>query len=1380
MLARLIGPLVLLAANPLIFAQDDFDDDEFVPGLVTTYSSAGTSLQRIDDDVAFVWGRSSPDHRLPAGRIQALWQGKLMLKAAGTYRFYAHLQGKVSLRLDGQEVLSGTQAEPGWIRGAPREFDFGEFPLEVRFDQTEPAAQIKLYWSAERFELEPIPAHLLFHDQPRRDLNKIERGRVAFESHRCNRCHRRNHDPLSPAAPSLVHASGGLSRSWIVQKLMAHGDPSAHANMPQYGFDRKQAEDIAAFLLSGKPVTTKPLPKFKDDAMPLREGELLFRSVGCLACHSVGPHGNRTASTAGDLSQIGAKRSKWWLYKWLSEPEALIPDHRMPVFKLSKLERAQLATYLSQKGADKPATETAKTPNDAEAIERGRRLVSGARCANCHRIGGVEEDLKQIPGLNGANPRSRRSCLSRQTDPQHQQPAYLHADRDAIRAYLESRGEVSSAVSEFERGRRVLRRKNCLRCHERGLQPGIVATAGAMSRHDESLQGQSEALIPPSLTAVGDKLLDESLKEAVGGNQQRIRLPWLKVRMPKFRHTAAEERALLAYLIGHDRISDRPRDAAPAIAADEDATQTLIAGHELVGGKGFSCVACHAFGKFEPRNVALGTRGSDLLQPGRRMRKEFFLRWTRAPLRIVPGMEMPSFEKPVPGILDGDHGKQLAAIWDALNDPNFTVPTNPAVVEQYFVVRPGEQPRIVRDVFTNHDADGGHTARSFAVGLPNQHNVLFDLDTFSLRQWWLGDFARQRTQGKSWFWDAAGVTITAGSPNRPDIVLRKIGNGADDLIEPRRSHGVHGRLLGYSKTKQQVRFQYQLDFGDLGRFEVTETLRPLDSSQQSQRTGWTRRIAVSSIPQGYQAVVRQPDTSVKFGDPSIEILKGHSGGWETDGEGTRMTRLATAKTGKSAATFAYTTALRPEKLRLNPPTAVDLPVEKITAVPGYEGVRLPLPRSIMPTAISWTADGKLVFTSLKGHVYLAVDTDGDEIEDELQSVEEGLAAPYGVIADGPDLIVAHKPELLRLRDTDGDGEFDRRQVVATGWGYNDNYHDWTTGIVRDSSGNLYVGLGSDYAQKKRAREHTRWRGTILRISPSGKVEPVAHDLRYPTGLAIDQFDRVFMSDQQGVQNTFNEVNYLIPGRGYGVTSPHRESPDSPAMWPAVQLPHPWTRSVNGIFFLNPQLVADPKVFGPFAGHGIGCEYDTRALIRFTTQQVGDVLQGAAYRFSRPQVDNPRETFVGALCGAVAPSGDIYVGSIHDSGWLGGHNLGDIVKLRPTGKLPLGIQELRATPQGFELTFTAPVNRQAAAKPENYTISGYTRVWKGGYATLDSGRHQVPIQAADVSADGRTVLLHANPLKPKFVFEVGCRRIGPDPKVPLWPAVGYYTMTTVPK
>ena len=119
---------------------------------------------------------------------------------------------------------------------------------------------------------------------------------------------------------------------------------------------------------------------------------------------------------------------------------------------------------------------------------------------------------------------------------------------------------------------------------------------------------------------------------------------------------------------------------------------------ELVGPKGFSCIACHQVGDYVPKKAAMGTRGSDLVGLGNRMRHSYFVRWTRSPLRIVPGVEMPSYTKAVHGVLGDDADAQLETLWKTLADSRFKPPTDPSSVEQYFVVENGTPARVIRDV----------------------------------------------------------------------------------------------------------------------------------------------------------------------------------------------------------------------------------------------------------------------------------------------------------------------------------------------------------------------------------------------------------------------------------------------------------------------------------------------------------------------------------------------------------------------------------------------------------------------------------------------------------------------------------------------------------
>lgn len=1315
-------------------SQDDEDEDLSPPqGLLATYTAGDATVQTIDPGLAFRW-RGRADERLPAGAFRADWRSRLLMQQAGNYRFHARLDGRLKLVVADQVVLEASAAG-GWVDGPETTLPFGDHPIEVHYESRPNGhGELRVFWSSDAFPLEPIAATLFSCEQQHTDIVRDRQSRKLADAHRCLRCHG-DSDALVDPGPSLAKIRDALPREWIISRLVEPPTPEDDSKMPHFGFSRRDAGDIADFLTSvAQAPQQQRLPnsaKPEDDRVA---GRGLVRTLGCLACHTLDGVGTNGPYSGGSLSAVSAKRSAEWVYQWLAEPGQLNRDHRMPVFRLSKEERRQLAVSLGGK-------RTATTPSEpvADRIEHGRELVMAARCASCHRIPGV-------PHPGSIKPTGSWSCL--EPSPGAIGPRFPQLDRetmhlvDAWRLAGHHQTEVSGGV--------LLERRNCTACHARDANQGILPVVGQLVEADPELRSISQALIPPALTAVGDKLTDAALREAVSGQQQAPRLPWLEVRMPRFQHSAAERDALVSFLIRRDRILARtvvsPRPPAPS-------KQTLVAGQALIGSTGFSCIACHSAGTYTPRNVALGTRGSDLLMPGQRMRREYFLRWTRSPARIVPGMEMPSITRPVAGVLDGQIDSQLVAVWDALNDREFTVPTHVAGFEQFVVVRSGQPPQIIRDVFTDPDGEG-YIARPMAIGFGNGHNMMFDLDLFGLRHWWFGDMARQRTEGKSWYWDVAGIAVQSEDPGA-DVVLQ---DASGKLIQPQRERATHGRLTAWSQSDNHVEFAYTLRFRLSDRMvdvPVTELIRPIE---QAGLLGWTREVQPHGVPQGYRGLVRLLPGGTDCRVAAVEGSIVESGG-------RKHVRFA-----DGTVRIDYLSDLqRPSVRSIETPELIATP-DEITTVPGFSGVRLPVSRSIMPTSIQRMPGGDLVFSSLKGHVLVASDSDGDGIEDALREFGGGLAAPFGVLPDGRGLIVAHKPEVVRLTDSDGDGRADRRQVLSTGWGYSDNYHDWTCGFVRDSKGNLYFGLGSDYSQPQRPVDRSLWRGAVLRLSPDGRTEPVSWSFRYPVGFAIDRQDRVFVTDNQGVQNTFNEINHVQPGRHYGVPSRHEPDPEQPETTPAIRVPHPWVRSVNGIVFLPEEHKS------PFAGHAIGAEYDTHLLIRLSFQTVGQSVQGAAYYFSRPGYEGGGENFVGPICLHADDNGDLYIGSIHDSGWLGGRNTGAIERLRfQASGLPNGIRELRATPRGFEIELLRAPSVEVV-KPQHVSISAYTRKWQGSYATPDSSRHDVPVSDVTQSSDGRTLSVTVGvPLRREFVYEVSIGALGAD----LFPATGHYTMKQVP-
>jgi len=1371
-----VGGLILLW--PVAgMAQDD--EDELQPGLRAVYRAGETVLTRLDRDVSVIAGGQSLDERLPPGPLQVEWTGQILLRTEEKYRFHAFVQGAVSVRIGDQEVLTASTNTPQWVSGPEMALRFGEYPLTISAANLQ--GPLKLYWSAESFPLEPVPHHALFHTPDKTSPSDQTAGRQLYQALRCAACHEADGMDESTRGPSLVSFGEGTANEWLLARL-TRSEPEAHGRMPAFGFNQEDATAITDYLRSVRRDVTLPnLKKAGDIPDRMVKGTELVKSLGCLACHTWDGLGQTSIWGGPSFEDISKRRQAEWIHQWLADPAKLNAHARMPNFNLSDTERNNIATAIfvtsMRKSNDAPTVVVDNAVKGAaETIARGKQLIEQARCAACHEIPDVEKPAVVFRGArNHKRGGEATGCLTAKNDVAKKQPGYRPADMKDVITYLDSANKFDHALNEFARGRDLLTQKNCTACHDRDGSRGLSGIVRDVVKTVPAWEGQAPTLVPPPLTAVGDRMLDGPLALSIKG-EQKPRMTWLKARMPKFSHSKGEASAIVAHLIGHDRIPDNT-PATPVYPIHPDITtadtQTLLAGRELAGGKGFSCVACHQLKDYQPPKVALGTRGSDLYQLGDRIRPTYFFRWMRSPLRILPGVEMPGYQRPHPTLLDGQLDKQLAALWDALHDPNFTAPTNPAVVEQLWTLQQGDKPRVLRDVVTIPGEKGQTESipRAIAIGFGNGHSILFDADSATVRMWTLGDFARQRTQGKSWFWDMAGSPLMQVPVEQSDFSLLPdtLNRGGIGPQSPEVAPTV--RLQSIEQNEDVIDLTYSLEW-------VVE--------KQTVRT--VIRDRWSALPDGLQREIAQ----VGLGLPKIWVLGLRQPGVTSfraearyrsrplknpdDLQGLLGTEASYdfLPRGADSRGFEYRSTLKNPAIVANSAPQSKVGIEKITAAPGFTGVRLPLPRTIMPTAMAVLPNGRLAFTSLKGHVFLTRDDDGDGLDDSLTLFAEGLAAPFGILPHGEEFYVAHKPEVVALRDTDGDGRSDVMKVIATGWGYTDDYHDWTCGIVRDADGWNYIGLGSDYAHKNRPATQSKWRGQILRFNDAGKVESIATGLRYPTGLALWDDDRLVCSDQQGVQNTFNELNVIMPGHRYGVPAKLDPPTEDPADVPAVQIPHPWTRSVNGV-------AVWPRSTGhPFAGHIVGAEYNTRFLIRCSLQEVDGVVQGAVYPLTKPGETNGVEELLGPMGVTFGPQGELYVSSIHDSGWLGGLNTGDIVKLTPNATLPNGLKEVRATPTGFKLEFLQPVDKTKAAKPHAYKITGYQRVWQGTYATEDTGRHTVEIRTASISDDAKSVSLKVHGMKPGHVYDLSVDPIGTGTSPSLWPHQATYTLHRVPE
>ena len=1426
--------LSLFLAAPLA-AQEAAEEEEspYRAGLVATYSAGETSATRIDEAIAFDWADVPPDPRLAGGAFRAQWTGRLWAQAAGEYRLAVFMEGgKCRIKLGEREVLSGEAAAPRWIESGPLELEFDRHELAVSFDQTLERAQLKLFWKGPGFALEPIPARFLMYDRKATVSSQFQRGRRLAAALRCGACHSATEDAPELAAPALDKLAGNLHAAWLVDWLsqtpVADQSGNIVRRMPHFGLSRDEATDVAAWLLksSSEKLATpereqenaegaekarkqRAKGKKKDGPPPpsAEQGEQLFITLGCLACHQHGGLGESGLFGGGDLTKIADKRPPEFFARWLADPASLNRHHRMPVFEVSASERTSLSLWLAQQGVRDRSPPKDQSGDPAA----GQRLVKRHRCASCHPLPGENAKTPAIPALSAAS-RWPRSCAG-QVDAHAARPGYQldQADREALAAYY-SAARRSTKTAPPSRGRDLLVELNCLACHAReGIERttnSLPATlqeklAGVVARHD-ALGKQVPAMTPPALNSVGDKLHDAALANAIQRKGPPHR-PYLMVRMPKYSLTGQQLSDLTTYFTTTDRIpASNPKSQIqnPKLTA---------AGPRLVTTDGFGCTSCHQVGSVLPDKAPASARGPSLSMLDQRIRREWFDRWCANPSRIVPRMEMPSVQIPVRGVLDDNVTDQLAAVWNILNTPGFEPPEpNPVrVLRLSGVPDRKERPIVLHDVIKSGDRT---YLFPLMIGLPNRHNVLFDLETNRLAAWWLGDTARQRTKGKSWFWEAGGDSIF--SPGFADSEWSLVIDGKEHF--PRRASQFASRVDSIDRVgnhalncRRSMEFHIPREEARVERVTVhVHECIDCSSAKPGFPAGFSREIGITGLPPNAKARLRivgeealrmsiydEGERTLSLPGPGgvrMQFDAPRSIRWDGDGSFTFHSTAALEELPADKLVLKYRTDIPVDAYLQDPLPSIPAQPAVLRIAPGFAARRLPLADDIMPSALAWKPDGRLVLATLKGQVFTAHDTDHDGLDDALRLVEDGLATPYGLVAETSYVDVLAKPGLLRLVEADKSDSAVGQVLLASGWGVTDDYHDWAVGLVPGSGGEYYLGLPCQ--QDQRSESAARHRGQLLKLVPRAATaaNPLLFDLevissghRFPMGLARSREGELFVTDNQGNYNPFNELNHVRPGAHFGfINALEKDKGFVPPRHdePAIDIPHPWTRSVNGICFLDtPQALRNKgqtNVFGPLEGHLVGCEYDTRQLIRMTLQKVGDTYQGAAYPLSIAP-ENVEDGLLGPIVCAVSPRGELYVGNIRDSGWGAGNNVGDIVQIKiEPDKLPCGIAEVRAISGGFTLDFFRPVDRAKAADPTNYSIASYRREATPAYGGPNLDRRIESIDAIEVSPDAQRVTLRLAAPREGFVYEFQLKPLVRGKEL-FHPAEAHYTLRRIP-
>jgi hypothetical protein len=448
----------------------------------------------------------------------------------------------------------------------------------------------------------------------------------------------------------------------------------------------------------------------------------------------------------------------------------------------------------------------------------------------------------------------------------------------------------------------------------------------------------------------------------------------------------------------------------------------------------------------------------------------------------------------------------------------------------------------------------------------------------------------------------------------------------------------------------------------------------------------------------------------------------------------------------------------------------------------------PPPGEVMEIgSIALMPDQKVAVTTRRGDLWICEGAYRDDLSKVTwHKFAEHLHEPFGMFWKDGSLWLTQRPEVSRLQDTDGDGRGDVFETICDDWGITGDYHEYAFGSTPDADGNVWVVLcltGSFHS-------HSEWRGWCVRVTPDGEMIPTCPGIRSPGGIGFNPRGDCFYTDNQGVWNGSSSLKWLKPGSFQGNPTGNKwhslsdfpKPPDPkdgsriPAererfpefVPPAVVLPH-------GKVGQSPTAVVPDLsggAFGPFAGQMLVGEQTHSQVQRVCLEKVNGLYQGAVFHFL--------EGFeAGIVPMRLSDDGTLFVGGTNRGWGSRGHKPFTFERVRWDGETDFEIHTLSTRPDGFELTFTQPVDPAAGGDPASYAMRAWTYIYQSKYGSPEVDEAFPKVTAAKVAADRRSVRLTIDGLVRGHVHQLDCPGVKSADGKTLVHATGWYTLNEIP-
>lgn len=404
----------------------------------------------------------------------------------------------------------------------------------------------------------------------------------------------------------------------------------------------------------------------------LTRGRQLLARLNCQGCHKL-PGIETPVMRGPDLSSIGTKVSREWIYKWLKEPRTITDkdgnvtvngyetedEPRMPKFRLTEAELVGLTAYLSaQKAMPLPAYKispavVASWSKNPELASQGELRFRQMFCSTCHSLAVTRAgETKLIGGDIGpeltkvgskVNPDWLIAWLRDPESywPHTRMPRYGWSDEDLYKVtqYITTKLVDSDLLStvpkldppteeQMQLGKRLFLEKGCASCHAiAGLNPqkDFGPDLSALGAKNASELEFGTAKIPHNLVSY----IQSKLQDPVSVNPA--------ARMPQYNWNQADLDAVTTALLsmkGPPATSALQNLVVPRKEAVFHATGSFAAVYER-----YKCYTCHKFNGYG------GDLAPELTYEGSRAQRQWLVEFLKSPQTLRPTLvlRMPQF-----------------------------------------------------------------------------------------------------------------------------------------------------------------------------------------------------------------------------------------------------------------------------------------------------------------------------------------------------------------------------------------------------------------------------------------------------------------------------------------------------------------------------------------------------------------------------------------------------------------------------------------------------------------------------------------------------------------------------------------------------------------